>query len=279
MSSADPSAAREMPRIRLAHPSGGTAEVYLHGAHVTSWVPAGGGEALFVSRAARFDGESAIRGGVPVIFPQFADNGPLPKHGFVRTEAWERVDASESRATLRLRDNDGTRALWPHAFAAEYTVEVGERRLTMRLRVQNTGVEPFDFTAALHTYLRVADVGRASVAGLHGVTYRDKVRGGETYVEEDAELRIDGELDRVYLSPPPELRVRDDVAGRAFRVRSEGFADTVVWNPGAEAAAKLPDMEAGEEREMLCVEAAQVADPVRLQPGESWSGAQMLEVE
>jgi glucose-6-phosphate 1-epimerase len=279
MSSADPSAAREMPRIRLAHPSGATAEVYLHGAHVTSWVPAGGGEALFVSRAAKLDGESAIRGGVPVIFPQFADNGPLPKHGFVRTETWERVDASQSRATLRLRDSEATRAIWPHAFAAEYTVEVDERRLTMRLRIENTGAEPFDFTAALHTYLRVADVYRASVDGLRGVIYRDKVRGGETFVEEGAELRIDGELDRVYLGPPAELRVRDEAGGRGFRVRSEGFADTVVWNPGAAAAAALPDMEAGEEREMLCVEAAQVADPVRLQPGDSWTGAQVLEIE
>jgi glucose-6-phosphate 1-epimerase len=279
MPSADPSAAREMPRIRLAHPSGSTAEGYLHGAHVTSWVPAGGGAALFVSRAAKLDGQSAIRGGVPVVFPQFADNGPLPKHGFVRTAAWERVDASESRATLRLRDSERTRALWPHAFAAEYTVEVDARRLTMRLRIENTGAEPFEFTAALHTYLRVADVGRASVAGLHGVTYRDKVRGGETYVEEDSELRIDGELDRVYLRPPPEVRVRDVAGGRTFRVRSEGFADTVVWNPGAAGAAKLPDMEAGEAREMLCVEAAQVADPVRLPPGECWIGAQVLEIE
>jgi glucose-6-phosphate 1-epimerase len=269
----------ELPRIRLAHPSGAAAEVYLHGAHVTSWTPAGGGEALFVSRAAKFDGESSIRGGVPVVFPQFADNGPLPKHGFARTETWERVDAGDSRATLRLRDSEATRALWPHAFAAEFAVELDERRLTMRLRIENTGAEPFDFTAALHTYLRVADVWRSAVDGLTGVTYRDKVRDGQTFVEDDAELRIEGELDRVYLGPPAELRVRDEAGGRGLRVRREGFADTVVWNPGAQGAADLPDMEAGEEREFLCVEAAQVADPLRLEPGASWTGAQVLEIE
>ncbi|HEX6371728.1 MAG TPA: hypothetical protein VF006_22595, partial [Longimicrobium sp.] len=66
----DPAAA--LPKLRLSHASGATAEVYLHGAHVASWVPAGGTEALFVSRAATFAPGKAIRGGVPVIFPQFA---------------------------------------------------------------------------------------------------------------------------------------------------------------------------------------------------------------
>ena len=85
-----------LPRIQLSHASGGTAEVYPYGAHVTSWVPAGGTEALFLSRAAKFEPGSAIRGGVPVIFPQFAELGPLPKHGFARTQTWERVDAGDA---------------------------------------------------------------------------------------------------------------------------------------------------------------------------------------
>jgi glucose-6-phosphate 1-epimerase len=277
--SSDSAASHGLPRIRLSHPSGAAAEVYLHGAHVASWVPAGGGEALFLSRAARLDGRSAIRGGVPVVFPQFADNGPLPKHGFARTAAWEVADASDTRAVFRLRDDEATRVIWPHAFLAEYAVELDERRLAMRLRIENTGDDAFDFTAALHTYLRVADVAHASVSDLRGVTYRDKVRGGESHVEEDAELRIEGELDRVYLHPPRELRVRDEAGGRTIRVRAEGFADAVVWNPGPRLAAELPDMEDDEHREMLCVEAAQVAEPVRLAPGGRWTAAQVLEIE
>jgi glucose-6-phosphate 1-epimerase len=268
-----------MDVIRLAHPSGSTAQVHLHGAHVTSWVPAGGTEALFVSRAARFGAGSAIRGGVPVIFPQFAAFGPLPKHGFARVEAWERMDASDTRATLRLRDSAATRGVWPHAFAAELAVELEETRLAIRFSVRNAEAAPFSFTAALHTYLRVADVRRAFVEGLQGLTYRDSLRGGEVRVEGDAELRIEDAIDRIYLGAPPELRVRDEAGGRVIRVRSEGFADAVVWNPGAQGAAGLPDMEAGEEREMLCVEAAQVAVPVFLGPGETWRAAQRLEIE
>lgn len=269
-----------LPRIRLSHPSGARAEVHLFGAHVTSWVPAGGTEALFVSRAARFDGRTAIRGGVPVIFPQFAARGPLPKHGFARTATWRLIGGGDggSSATLELRDDEWTRAIWPHAFAATLAVELGAASLAMRLAVRNTGDAPFAFTSALHTYLRVGDVRQVSVAGLLGSTYSDSLRGGDLGGEQNDELRIEDEIDRIYLSTPRELRVHDPAGGRAIDVRSEGFADTVVWNPGARGTAALPDMEAGEEREMLCVEAAQVWHPVELPPGETWRGAQVLEI-
>ncbi|HST61265.1 MAG TPA: D-hexose-6-phosphate mutarotase [Longimicrobium sp.] len=267
-----------MKVIRLTHPSGSTAEVHTYGAHVTSWIPAGAGEALFLSRAAKFEPGTSIRGGVPIIFPQFADTGPLPKHGFARTEVWERVDGSDSAVTLRLRDSERTRAIWPHAFLLELSVELDERQLAVRMTVTNTGDEPISWTGALHTYLRVADAHRATVHGLRAISYRDKLRDGQTFVEEDAELRIPEEIDRVYVSAPHELRVRDDAGNRTLLVRAEGFADAVVWNPGAEGAAAFPDMEAGEAREMLCVEAAQATDPVRLAPGETWRGAQVLEL-
>lgn len=268
-----------MESIRLSHASGASAEVCLHGAHVTSWVPAGGAEALFVSRAARFEPGTAIRGGVPVIFPQFAGRGPLPKHGFARTSEWRLTDVGDggARAVFELRDDETTRAIWPHAFLATLAVEVDARTLALRLAIRNTGDAPFDFTAALHTYLRVSDVRGASVVGLRGCTYSDTMRGGGLGGEEDDELRIEDEIDRIYLDAPRELQVKDPVGGRSFQVRSEGFADVVVWNPGARGAAALDDMEAGEEREMLCVEAAQIGDAFHLQPGESWRGAQLLE--
>ncbi|HEX6373410.1 MAG TPA: D-hexose-6-phosphate mutarotase [Longimicrobium sp.] len=266
-----------LPKLRLSHPSGGTAEVYPHGAHVTSWVPAGGTEALFLSRAATFAAGTAIRGGVPVIFPQFAGMGPLPKHGFARTEPWERVDDDDrpDAVRLRLRDSDATRALWPHAFRAEIAVEVGDSWLSIALTIRNTGEAAFRFTAALHTYLRVGDARRATIEGLQGLRYRE---GQVERVDEDRALAVRGAVDRVYLDTPPELRVHDPHNGRGFVLRATGFADTVVWNPWAQAAAALPDMEDGEYLEMICVEAAQVCAPVRLDAGATWTGAQRIQV-
>jgi len=157
-------------------------------------------------------------------------------------------------------------------------VELEERRLTMRLSIRNTDREPFSFTCALHTYLRVADVSRVRVQGLQGVRYQDKTRGMTVHEEREAELRIDRETDRVYLDAPREVRVVDEAGGRTLWVRSEGFADTVVWNPWIELAASLPDFGDEEYREMICVEAAQVGRPVELAPGAGWEGSQSVEL-
>ncbi len=59
-------------------------------------------------------------GGVPVIFPQFGKEGPLPRHGFARRMEWAFVEAEEGdtgvTATFQRGDNQATRRLWPHAF-------------------------------------------------------------------------------------------------------------------------------------------------------------------
>src|SRR5215207_1793611 len=84
----------ELETISLRHSSGSTAEIAIQGAHVTSWKRANGEEMLFLSANSRLAPGEAIRGGIPVVFPQFANLGSLPQHGFVRTAAWEVVEVS-----------------------------------------------------------------------------------------------------------------------------------------------------------------------------------------
>src|ERR1700734_1263743 len=48
-----------------------TAEIYLHGAHLAAWQPAGHAPALFLSERSSFTAGKPIRGGVPIIFPWF----------------------------------------------------------------------------------------------------------------------------------------------------------------------------------------------------------------
>jgi glucose-6-phosphate 1-epimerase len=268
-----------LPKVVLRHAGGSTADVYLHGAHVTSWRDAAGAERLFLSSRAVFAAEAAIRGGIPISFPQFAEQGPLPKHGFARTADWTLESVSTgadgaAEAVLRLADTPLTRDVWPHAFAAELRVRLADA-LSVQLTVANTGGEPFGFTVALHTYLRVGDVGAVLVEGLEGVRYVDKVAGGEPKVEASAHLRISGEVDRVYLDAPGDVHVREP-GGEGVIVSHEGFPDVVVWNPGAEKGSGLSDMGQGEHRQMLCVEAAAAGTPVALPPGESWTGSTVL---
>ncbi len=264
--------------IRTVERDGSRIAVSLSGGHVTSWIPAGGGEVLFLSRQAVIQPGSSIRGGVPVIFPQFADLGPLPKHGFARTAMWAIVDAEPGDTlTLRLRDDERTRAIWPHRFALSLGIRVGADQLRIALRVQNASDASFEFTCALHTYLRVGDIGDVSVDGLENVRFRDKTADGR-YDQHDEALEIGGLVDSVYERAPDAIVVRDGGNARAVDVRKSGFADCVVWNPCQEGAAALSDMADDEYREMLCVEAAQVADLVHLAPGERWEGLQELTV-
>jgi glucose-6-phosphate 1-epimerase len=272
-----------LPMVRLRATDGATADVYLHGAHVTSWRPAPGGEErLFLSDRSEFREGAAIRGGIPVIFPQFAAEGPLPRHGFARTTRWtleavERSGVGGESARLSLADSPATRAVWPVAFRAGLSVEVGGDRLVIALSVENTGRSPLSFTGALHTYLRVRDVADTVVVGLQGVRYRESSAPTVLRADDAEVLRATGELDRVYVDAPRSLTVRE--RDRTLGVTLAGFRDAVLWNPGAERAAVLADMEPSGERRMLCVEAAAVQRPIALAPGERWTGAQTLRAE
>ena len=110
---AEPCEFRNQPCVRL-EAEGAIALVALHGAHLLSWSTADGRERLFLSERAVFDGRTAIRGGIPVIFPQFAERGSLVKHGFARILPWTFRGSGETglgtRATFALASSRHTRA-------------------------------------------------------------------------------------------------------------------------------------------------------------------------
>jgi len=263
--------------IILDTSAGGRVEVLRHGAQVVRWTDAAGGEVLYLSPRSRFGAGARIRGGIPVVFPQFAEQGPLPKHGIVRTAEWELEESGTNRAVLRLADSADRRAVWDHAFEAELRVELSDE-LTVTLSVINTGEDAFDFTAALHSYLHVGDIHRTAVHGLGGVRFRDKVLGGQLRVQETDELRFDSETDRIYLDAPDEVWVRDEAEERTVVVTKRGFPDAVVWNPWAELAARTEDLGEDQYPRFVCVEAAQAGTPARLEPGARWEGAQTISI-
>ncbi|HEY1091634.1 MAG TPA: D-hexose-6-phosphate mutarotase, partial [Burkholderiaceae bacterium] len=215
-------------------------------------------------------------------FPQFAALGPLQKHGFARTKPWQLISAEQGTddalAVLRLTDDEATRMLWPHAFELELSVRVFGRDLAIELACENKGETTFEFTAALHTYLGLNSLLDASVRGLSGLKYADKVKGSEARQRVDL-LLPDPPLDRIYYEVQQGLALIEQPTGRPERhvaVRHKGFTDAVVWNPGAEGCKQLQDMPADGWQKMLCIEAAVIAQPVRLAAGESWLGMQSL---
>ncbi len=274
------------PCLRIGLPGGGQVTAALHGAQVLSWTTADGVERLFLSPRAVFDGRTAIRGGVPVCFPQFNQRGPLPKHGFARNLPWRRAAVDEDvpsdavQLAFELDDSEATRALWPHEFHARLTATLSPGRLAIAFAVENTGEASFDFTLALHSYLRTGDTGATRLHGLGGAAVWDAVRD-QRHPAEPARaaepIMFDGEFDRVYAARRAPLRLAEP-RGTLEIAQSAVFPETVVWNPGEALCAKLADMPADGWRHMVCVEAAAIDTPVRLVPGQRWSGAQTLSV-
>jgi glucose-6-phosphate 1-epimerase len=271
---------RGQPAVRIALPGGDSCTVALHGAHVLSWTTADGVERLYLSPDARFDGQSAIRGGVPICWPQFNMRGPLPKHGFVRNVAWqaesEEGDAKRRTLVLSLHSNEATRAIWPHSFRARLTVSLAPRQLRIALTIDNTSSGPWSFAAALHSYLRVDEVTTARVEGLQGANRWDAVRD-DRHVELAPALGFGTEFDSVYAAPARPLRLAQP-SGTLEISQSASCSETVVWNPGPLLSAKLEDLPDDGWRHMLCIEAARIDEPVLLAPGAQWQGWQQLHV-
>jgi glucose-6-phosphate 1-epimerase len=249
----------------------------LHGGHVLGWQPAGSAERLWLSPTTRCGPGRALRGGVPVIFPQFSDRGPLPKHGFARDRAWEPVEPPAAGGaaawSARLRDDEATRAIWPHPFALTLTAVATGPELTLELAAENTGTDPFEFTAALHAYLALGEA-TAVVTGLDGLPFEENAAPGRLQPLEAEALPATARRDIAVRGVGGPVALDDPVLG-TLSLTAEGFEDRVVWNPGPGHG--LPDVPEGAERGFVCVEPA-VLTSVRLPGSERWTARVRLRV-
>jgi len=260
-------------KVQISAPAA-SGEIYLHGAHVTSWQPAGAEEVLFLSPHSIWQEGKAIRGGVPICFPWFGDKAGdphAPAHGFVRAKNWQ-LDSVEQNGdavsvSMSTSSDDGTRQWWPADFRTTYRVTFGAE-LLLELTTANTGASPLRLEEALHSYYRVGDATRARISGLDGTHYLDKTDSFREKLQA-GDVVIAAETDSVYLNTPHALELSDPVLQRKITVVKENSLTTVVWNPWTEKARELKDLGEDQWRKMLCIEACNVGDFfVEVQPGE-----------
>ncbi|KAL2928882.1 putative glucose-6-phosphate 1-epimerase [Bienertia sinuspersici] len=272
-------------KIILTEARGVCAEVYLYGAHVTSWRNEYGEELLFVSNKAVFRPPKAIRGGIPICFPQFSNQGILEAHGFARNRFWKVDDHPEPARPppdkacidLLLKPSEDEMRIWPHSF--EYRLRItltpgGNLILTSRIR--NVDSKPFSFTFAYHTYFSVSDISEVRVEGLETLDYLDNMKNKERFTEQGDAITFEGEVDKIYLSTPSKIAILDHERKRTYVIRKDGLPDAVVWNPWDKKAKAMADFGDDEYKHMLCVEAAAIEKPITLKPGEEWRGKQEL---
>jgi glucose-6-phosphate 1-epimerase len=264
------------PCVRITLAGGDSALVALHGAHVLSWTSRGR-ERLYLSPGTVWDGHAAIRGGIPVCFPQFNMRGDLPRHGFVRNLPWSLdTDFSQgSGGTLRMRlaSDAATHALWPHDFAISLDISLAPGQFTITLDVHNPGAHDLHFSGALHTYLAVSDLPNTVLVGLGGQAEWDAVR--DTHGVGAERLQFSERFDRVYAAPAGALHLQDP-SGPVEISHSPSWANWVVWNPGEELSNTMPDLVPDSYQHMLCVEAAQVFEKIAVPPDAHWQGWQRM---
>jgi glucose-6-phosphate 1-epimerase len=249
-------------------------EMYLQGAHVTSWKPAGAEEVLFVSTQSRWESGVAIRGGVPICFPWFggrAGDPKAPSHGLVRAKAWQLDEITQAAGTvtasMSTTSDESTKKWWPSDFRLEHRVMFG-RELHMELVLKNTGTTALHFEEALHTYFRVGDIEKARVRGLDGMRYTDKTDSRRVKVQQ-GDVVITAETDREYLDTPHAVELEGAVSRHRILITNENSRTTVVWNPWKQKAKALADLSDDEWRKMICVETSNVSEfAVDLAPGQ-----------
>lgn len=273
-----------LEKIILTEPRGSSAQVLLYGGQVISWKNENGEELLFLSNKALFKPPKAIRGGIPICFPQFGSFGSLEQHGFARNRMWA-IDNSpsplplannKSTVDLILKPTDEDLKIWPRCFELRLRVCLGPGKLVLIPRVRNTDIRPFSFTFALHTYLSVSDISEVRVEGLETLDYFDNLNEKKRFTEQADAITFDDEVDRVYLSTPTKIAIIDHEKKRTYELRKEGLPDAVVWNPWDKKSKAIPDFGDEEYKQMVCIEAAAVEHAIVLKPCEEWKGRQEL---
>lgn len=287
----EPHAGMTRARIHTAHCD---AELYLQGAHLTHWKPAGAEPVLFLSEQSAFAPGKAIRGGIPIIFPWFGApaSSPVhtpadaPSHGFARTGSWTLRFAALAGDDLHLSLTLDRDPSVPGMFSA---LQLGAdfvigSTLQIRLVVLNTapgeGAAEAHFEEALHTYFHVGDLAGVSVEGLAGTNYLDKTENFTRKKETQTEIHFHGEIDRPYLNTSGPVTLIDQGLRRRIELHKHHSETTVVWNPAAELTSRLPDLAADAWRHFVCIEAANAAEnALALKPGEAHTMSVQITVQ
>ena len=215
----------------------------------------------------------ALRGGQPVIFPQFADRGPHKKHGVARDVAWQII--ADERAPNRHRVimsrefSERDLAGWPHHASITLDVEYTPGRLEQTFEVDNIGPKTFTWTGGLHPYLAVLDLQKATLSGLSGVPYEDLYHPGQNLVGPEILHWGKAPCEKLF-EHAPDLAL--DTGQCTIKLHASGFDQWMIWNPGSDGVKALADLPDEDWNRFVCIEPVCVSRPVILAPGSKFSG-------
>ena len=214
------------------------------------------------------------RGGVPILFPQFADRGPLPKHGFARNMTWQCLSSSQGaqvcQGHYRLQILPHQVKEWPHSAMLDLHYFLTATEFILNLKIHNCGEDTFLWTGGLHPYWHVADLLQSRIIGLQNTVYDDRYLA-RLSLDDNAELSLsENAFERLYLGTPVLELVTQE---RRIRLECEGFTDWMIWNPGAEDSLNFIDLPKTDWKRFVCIEPVIAHASNELKPGQMFEGA------
>ncbi|GBG25739.1 Glucose-6-phosphate 1-epimerase [Hondaea fermentalgiana] len=262
---------------------GASIRVTKFGGTLYSYKDADGEEKLFASEEGHTDRSKPVRGGVPLVFPQFG-GGELPKHGFARTSEWLLEDTPTEQdgivtVAFVLESNEETLKIWPFKFKLVHNIVFGASKLQTSMHVVNVGEEAFKFQALLHTYYLIEDISQVQVVGLKGLSYVDQLRESNTFTEENDPITFEAETDRIYTDAKGPIEILDGKSKKisielSLSTGEDGTdikpCDAVLWNPWTEKSKGMGDFGDEEFHTMMCLEPGCVSRYETCEPNATW---------
>mmetsp|Transcript_1093 Transcript_1093/g.1774 ORF Transcript_1093/g.1774 Transcript_1093/m.1774 type:complete len:345 (+) Transcript_1093:531-1565(+) len=294
--------------IQLFNPTTGQeASIYMRGAQVFSWTGKNADnvteEYIWQNTLLPANNTVAYQAGIPVIFPQFADFGPVMFHGFAQVTLFEllwtksningevTVALGMSNKDVNVLDKALTADpsnIYTDPFQFEYIITLDNQGgLNSTMRVVNVAHDQdLSFTTAFHNYLEVSDINNIRVGQLEGLSYADRMNHqkmviGETDFDTMYGKPIHEHTDRVYTNTPALTNITVFKSGtidesnieKVITIEREGFDTVTLWNPYGTANDTFLDWE-----HFIAVESGCVVPGKTLQPGEEFVGSQRIAV-
>ena len=211
----------------------------------------------------KFDNIQAIRGGIPVCWPRFAEEQrchTLPRHGFARLSIWDLQKAYVDENKIELELSLTPDAKYNLNLSARVYIKITDR-LEYALETTNHGDEEFIFSEALHAYFNVSSVENVIIKGLSGHRYKNSLDGN--FYTLDKDLQIKGEFDSIFQNQVAPITIVDKGFARKIVLEKQGSQTMVVWNP----AKDLAEMSPNQYKTFICVEPSNVGEyGVKLAP-------------
>lgn len=264
--------------ISLSNEKGDLVIINEYGATITSWI-VDDKEKLYCSPTANMDGSTPIRGGIPLVFPQFGNYGSICeiKHGFARSQLFKiEKNDTKNEVIMVLEDCQQTKIFWNYEFRLEYKIILNESgSLVTNVMVKNVGLKEFRFNFLFHTYFLVSDLNDVKILSLKGCKYFKGIDRSLLEMEGREKISINGEVDSVYINVP--CKISADLGENGFvNIKTENLKDLVIWNPWKDKCSLLLDMPNDDYKKMVCIETCTLS-PITLESnGGSWSGGQEI---